>query len=322
MHLKMNFMTRVLVVFALIAVVKCAEKNQLSKILKVLEQDKNVKSFVENFGGNFKKAATMSLIMGTSNTAKRMELNILRLIQDIVKLFQANNMPKVMQKYQKIQDTIQRDKKSLDILNNALSLALQSKTLREYRQALSKLSNDDTSKSTKKVPKDKKQLMQQLYADVTNHIDFLRKNSANVQDMLKSVQKKSLKHLEISSTPSTTTTTKKTQIMPIKDIFKHETHNLLPLYVWTVPNYQLESFYQRFRRQNEVDDVTEKNNEEEFGSNDVEDEDGDAFGGGGGLVGLIGNLSGGEGGSDVGALVGVLSGVISNIFGVNFNFNF
>jgi hypothetical protein len=321
----MNFTTRFLIFCAIVAIAKCAERSQLSKVLKVLEKDKNVRNFVENFDGNFRKAATKSLIMGTKITAKRMEVNILKLLRDIIKSFQIDNMPKAMQKYQKIRDTIERDKKSLDILNNALSLALQQKTLREYRQTLGKLSNDDTTKNFKIIPKDKKQLMQQLYDDVSNHINFLRKNEAkNVQDTLESVQKKSLKKSEISSTPATTTTTKKSEITSINDIFKHETHNLLPLYVhmpiWTVPSY--ESFYQRFRRQNDGDDVNANNeneidvkNEEEFGKDDEEETD--AFGGGGGLVGLIGNLSGGEGGSDVGALVGVLSGVISNIFGVS-----
>lgn len=321
----MNFTIRILIICALVAIVKSAENVQLSKILKVLEKDKNVKNFVENIGGNFRKAATTSLIMGTKITAKRMEVNILKLIRDIVKAFQIDNMPQAMQKYQKIQDTIERDKKSLEILNNALSLALQTKTLREYRQALNKLSNEETTKDFKIIPKDKKQLMQKLYTDVNEHLNFLRKNAAaTVRDTLESGQKKSSKNTEISSTPSTTTTTKKSEITSINDIFKHETHNLLPLYVhmpvWTVPSYA-ESFYQRFRRQNDDDDINVNNeigekNEEEFG-NENDESEGDAFGGGGGLVGLIGSLSGGEGGSDVGALVGVLSGVISNIFGVS-----
>lgn len=320
----MNFVIRVFVFCALISIVKSAEKNQLSRILKTLENDKNFRNFVENFGGNFQNAAKKSLIMGTTITAKRMEINILKLIRDIVKAFQVDNMTQAMQKYQKIQDTIERDKKSLEILNNALSLALQTKSLREYRQTLNKLSNDEMTKNFKIIPKDKKQLMQQLYVDVNNHLNYLRKiMHATDQETLKSIQKKKFKKLEISSTPSTTTTTTmKSATTSINDIFKHD--NLMPLLlvrmpIWTFPSYT-ESFYQRFRRQNDGDDVKVENeigekNEEEFGNED--EEEGDVFGGGGGLVGLIGNLSGGEGGSDVGALVGVLSGVISNIFGVS-----
>lgn len=317
----MSFVVRLLIFCSLILIAS-SENAKLSKIVKVLESDKNVKNFMTNF----KEVAKLGIIMGTSKTAKKMEINILELLRDFIKTFKGFNLNKAVQKFQKIGDTIERDKKSIEILNNAMSLALEMKSLREYRQALNKMSSDDNKINTRYIPKDKKGLMQQLKTDVNGHVEFLRKNAAlTLQNTLESIKqkKKNGEKSEISSTPTTITAVTTTTITSINDIFKHEILDLPQLFIrWPLlPNYH-DSFYQRFRRQNEaenevdtkIESSKEKKDEEEFGIDD--EEEGDAFSGGGGLVGLIGSLSGGEGGSDVGALVGALSGVITNLFGV------
>lgn len=335
----MTFVIRSLFFYSLIVIGLSDSANvQLNKIVKILEKDKNVKSFMKNFENNFKDIATLGLVMGTSKTAKRMEINILELLRNFIQSLQGSAMPRAIHNYQKIEDTIERDKKAIEILNNAMSLALDMKSLREYRQALNKISNEvenaTNKQNTRFIPKDKKQLMQHAQSHVDSHIELLRKNVAStLQRTVESMQKtKKKEKSEISSTPpatTTTTTTSQTNVMSLNDIFKHETLNLPQLYIsmplWSlpttiIPNYHhVESFYHRFRRQNDENgensiDGDEKNEEkeEEFGN----EEEGDALSGGGGLVGLIGSLSGGEGGSDVGALVGALSGVITNLFGV------
>lgn len=319
----MSLVIRAVIFCSLIAIAS-SENAKLNKIVKVLESDKNVK----NFMNNFKEVAKLGLIMGTSKSAKKMEINILELLRDFIKTFQNFNIFKAVQKFQRIEDTIERDKKSIEILNNAMELALEMKSLREYRQTLNKMSGDDTAANklnTRHIPKDKKRLMKQLQSDVNSHVEFLRKNAAStLQNTLVSMQKKKEKS-EISSTPPTITVVT-TTITSINDIFKHDSLDLPQVYIRIWPNYhRVESFYQRFRRQNEeaaneVDGNSskeKKEGEEEFAIDvEEEEEEGDALSGGGGLVGLIGSLSGGEGGSDVGALVGALSGVITNLFGV------
>lgn len=319
----MSLVIRAVIFCSLIAIAS-SENAKLNKIVKVLESDKNVK----NLMNNFKEVAKLGLIMGTSKSAKKMEINILELLRDFIKTFQNFNIFKAVQKFQRIEDTIERDKKSIEILNNAMELALEMKSLREYRQTLNKMSGDDTAANklnTRHIPKDKKQLMNQLQSDVNSHVEFLRKNAAStLQNTLVSMQKKKEKS-EISSTPPTITVVT-TTITSINDIFKHDSLDLPQIYMPIWPNYHhVESFYQRFRRQNEeaaneVDGNSskeKKEGKEEFAIDvEEEEEEGDALSGGGGLVGLIGSLSGGEGGSDVGALVGALSGVITNLFGV------
>lgn len=332
----MSFVIRALIFCSLI-VIASSGSVKLNKIVKVLENDKNVK----NFMSNFKEVGKLGLIMGTSKAAKKMEINILELLRDFIKTIQGFNLTKAVQKFQRIEDTIERDKKSIEILNNAMSLALEMKSLREYRQTLNKMLNDDNTEnkiSTRHIPKDKKRLMQQLQKDVNSHVEFLRKNAAlTMQNTLESIQQKNKKKTmkeksEISSTPPTIAAVT-TTITSINDIFKHEALDLPQLYIrmpiWSlIPNYHvMESFYQRFRRQNEeaaneVDgestkEVKKEGEEEDFGIDD--EEEGDTLSMGGGLVGLIGSLSGGEGGSDVGALVGAISGVITNLFGVTIN---
>jgi len=281
---------------------------QVSDILQKIQNTSNVKDLMTNLQKNIKRAATMGIIMGTAKTARKMETNILLLIHEFIKALQGSNMRQVIKKFQKIEDTIERDKKAMEILTSAMNVAMETKTNSDYRQALNKISNDisksDKSQQQKIIPKDKKGLMKQAQNDVNSHLQFLRKTlNATVHETITHMQQPKKKS-EISSTPSSITSSLDSHT---NDIFKHETYNLPLLYIrmpiWPVHQSNLESFY-RFRRQND-DDVTANaidgdspdENEKVEGENDEDEEFGDGLDapiGGGGLAGLIAGLSGGE----------------------------
>lgn len=279
----------------------------VSDILQKIKNASNVKDLMTNLQKNIKRAATMGIIMGTANTARKMETNILLLIHEFIKALQGSNMRQAIKKFQKIEDTIERDKKAMEILTSAMNVAMETKTNSDY-QALNKISNDisktDKSQQQKIIPKDKKGLMKQAQNDVNSHLQFLRKTlNATVHEAITHMQQPKKKS-EISSTPSSITSSLDSHT---NDIFKHETYNLPLLYIrmpiWPVHQSNLESFY-RFRRQND-DDVTANaidgdsldENEKVEGENDEDEEFGDGLDapiGGGGLAGLIAGLSGGE----------------------------
>ncbi|KAL7026628.1 hypothetical protein ACKWTF_005107 [Chironomus riparius] len=301
----------------------------VSEILQKIQNASNVKDLMTNLQKNIKRAATMGIFMGTAKTARKMETNILILIHEFIKTIQGSNMRQAIEKFQKIEDTIERDKKAMEILTRAMNVAMDTKIIKDYRQALNKVSKDisksDKSQPQKIIPRDKKELMKQAQNDVNNHLLFLRKTmNATVHETITHMQQPKKKS-EISSTPSSITSSLDSHA---KDIFEHETYNLPLLYIrmpiWPVHQRNLESFY-RFRRQNGNDatgntiggDIP-NDNEKVEGENDEEEEFGDGLDppiGGGGLAGLIAGLSGGEEGSDVGALVGALSGVVTSLFG-------
>jgi hypothetical protein len=281
----------------------------VSEILQTLQNGSNVKDLMTILQKNIKRVASMGIIMGTAKTARKMETNILLLIHEFIKALQGSNMRPAIKMFQKIEDTIERDKKAMEILTSAMNVAMETKTISDYRQALNKISNDisksDKSQQQQKIiPKDKKGLMKQAQNDVNSHLQFLRKTlNATVHDTITHMQQPKKKS-EISSTPSSITSSLDSHA---KDIFQHETYNLPLLYIrmpiWPVHQSNLESFY-RFRRQND-DDVTANaidgdsptENEKVEGENDEDEEFGDGLDapiGGGGLAGLIAGLSGGE----------------------------
>jgi hypothetical protein len=312
------FFTVQILIFATLAAVLSASVNKssvkginITEIIEIIERDKNVQNLMDNL----KRQAIIGVAIGTEKAVKSMEKNLFKLIQDLVMSFHNLNMNRLMKKYQKIQETMDRDKKSISLLTNAMDLATNSKTIREYRQALNMIANNETSVPDRHrvFPKDKKQLMRQMHSNVNDHLISIRENvGASVQKIFSSMQHK--KKSEIGSAPVTVTSAENNN-----DILEHETHDLPQFYVrmpvWPIYQFDVESFY-RFRRQNDnaVDnDVNKDGSEEEFVDNPLGPD-------GGGIAGLIASLSGGESGSDVGALVGALSGVISNLFGVNFQF--
>lgn len=277
-----------------------------NKISKIIANDKKIKDLTENIQKNLKNIATMGIMMGTAKTARKMETNILLLVHEFIKILQRGNMKQAANKFQKIEDTIERDKKSIEILSNTMNLAMKTKTLREYRQALHKISSAEKVSSEKKqliIPKDKRNLMKQLQTDVGEHLKFLRKKiDSTMHETISNVNQQKKKLEKVSSTSSTVTLPFNSNTHA-NDIFKYETYDLPQLYIRMpiLPIHQrnVESFY-RFRRQNDDDimDNNIENGQESSSGDDEEFGDGlDAPDGGGGIVGLIGNLSGGEGGN-------------------------
>lgn len=295
----------------------------LSELIRVLQSNPNVQNGVSQLQQNFKRAATMGLMLGTVQVEKKMEVNVMKLLNEFLRNLQKSNTAAAIKKMKEIETTIYRDKQAIEILKNAMDLAMKTKTIRDYREALNKVAKADATSKNQKPKKTKeidKKMVKELQSNVQSHLKLMHnKVDASVRQTISSMGGK--KKSEIVSTPPTVTSpnTHMTDIFNRDIVRLPQFHVQLP--IWS-PVYQLdvESFY-RFRRQND----DEKEDENEQSGNKVEDskeneeeEFEDALGppaNNGGLAGLIASLSGGEGGSDVGALIGAISGVVTKLFG-------
>ena len=269
------------------------------------------------------QAATMGILMGTIKTEEKMEKNLLGLILELFQTYQKINNKEIGNKIKIIEDTMERDKRAIQILNNALNLAMKSKTVDEYRSELNKIAFENshlknagqTDFQVKKESKDK--IMKSFKSDVIKHMTFLRKIVGDtVEKTMKNMEKDKkevlpIKKVQILHKPFIIPT-KEDQILNQNQFQVPEIS--IPMQYWPFTQLDFESF-QRFRRQN-----VDKNQNQETAEAESENEgdlefENNPVSGNGGLPGLIASLSGGEEGSDIGALVGALSGVISNLFG-------
>jgi hypothetical protein len=266
------------------------------KLLRTLQRNPNIQSGFSNLQHNLKRAATTGVMIGTIKAEKKMESNLIKLVNEVVASLQKSNIQEASNKLKKIEVTMERDKKAVEILRNAMDLSLKTQNTHDHPQAaLKKVKKDDSTNKTQKnnkklkISSDKTAMMKELNSKIQNHLKFMRdKVGLAVQETMKSIAVK--KKSEISSTPATITS----QSIHMNDIFNRDTAQLPQFHVqvplWPVYPFDVESFY-RFRRQNDV----EKDEKENQVMNESEEEDfDDGFGpptnngGGGGFAGLLG----------------------------------
>lgn len=290
----------------------------VSELIKVLQRNPNFQKNFSNLNQSIKNAATYGIMLGTVKVEEQMELNILKLLSEFIRNIQKPNMKSAVNKLKDIETAMERDNVAIEVLKTSMDFATKTKTLREYRQALSKMGSDDVKSKYTNIQKPKRSknqmtMVSELHQNIQNHLKLMRdKVGATVQQTMKSISSKK-KKLEIGSTPPTITSLD----TRMHNSFNSETAHFPQLHVQMPmgPVYRIdvESFY-RFRRQNNGNGEESKNQVDK--ENDENFDDGlPSPAGNGGIGGLIASLSGGEGGSDVGALIGAISGVITNLFG-------
>lgn len=312
--------------------------------MRALRNDPNVMKLLKSVQQNFLRATIKGLALGTVKTEKRMELNLLKLLNDFVVTSRESNDPiDIANKLKVIEKTMRRDKQSLEILSNAMDLAKRAKNIRDYRQTMKDLTKNSTKIDqicTKfridKTNYDVEKMINELHGRIKQHLQMMREkvqhsnDDLHVNSNLPKIQqqqqqqkrKEKLSHV-IGSTP--------TNLISFDDIRLNETPKQPQLYVrmpinsnyyyWPLHQPQtsipLESFY-RYRRQqnnnNEDETMKAKQTEDEEGEFDDEFTSSNGNGGDGGLLGIIAGLSSPEG-ADVGALAGLISTVVTNLLG-------
>ena len=288
-----------------------------NELIKGLQKNSDVQKRVSILQHTLKDAATAGIMLGTINVEKQMEQNLLGLLKDFYKKVQSLNMKAASEKLKEIQKSIKRDNHAIEILKSCMDLALGTKNIREYRQALQKFVTDDCDKNQKKIAlkteKFNQEMIVKLQENVNNHLFHIRDEvNKTVQEAMKKMG--SNKRPEKSST-SIAITPQGTYMNEIfhRDII-HLPHYSIEMPIWPLHKFELESFY-RIRRQNEKESSENVENQEKSSKEEDFEDALESTSSNGGLAGLIASLSGGDGGSDVGALVGAISGVVTNLFG-------
>jgi hypothetical protein len=262
---------------------------------------------------NLRRAATMGIGFGMVKVHKIMESNVLKLFENFIKTVRNSKSSDsvAMTKLKELKKTMKRDKYAMNILHNAMDFAMNTKSVRNYRQTLKKMAFDEKTKRLDKSM-DLNMDVKIVQSNVETHLKFMRDKIGSVRKALEKVE--SNKKPKISFTSAKPATQHPSHM---NGIFNRDIVRLPQLRVPMIYEIDVESFY-RFRRQNEEDsDDSNKIDAKESQEENFDDNSGPPSGaGGGGIGGLIASLSGGgEGGSDVGALVGAISGVITNLFG-------
>lgn len=298
----------------------------LRTIIELIKNIHNPRNNLTKTQKTLQQATTMGILMGTIKTEEKMEKNLIGLILELFQTYQKINNKEIGNKIQVIEETMERDKRAIQILNNALNLAMKSKTVDEYRNELNKIASENSHSNnvgqinSKLKIKSRDNLMKGFKLDVIKHMTYLR-------DSVEDTAGRTMKNFELN----------KKEVLPVKagqidqkltihptvdyqfnQILKQNQFQIqeitIPMQYWPFTEFDFESL-QRYRRQNvdqnqnqvTVDVDLEKDEDLKFEDNPTP--------GNGGFAGLLASLSGGDEGSDVGALVGALSGVISNLFG-------
>ncbi|CAO1406843.1 unnamed protein product [Diamesa hyperborea] len=268
----------------------------------------------------------MGILMGTIKTEEKMEKNLLGLVLELFQTYNKINNKEIGNKIKLIEETMERDKRAIQILNNALNLAMKSKTVDEYRNELNKIASEDShSKNGEQVNfklkmKSRDKLMKGFKLDVIKHMTYLR-------DSVGDTAGRTMKNFEMNKKKvlpvQVVQIDQKLAILPNVEEHFNEMLKLnqfqipeitIPMQYWPFTQLDFESL-QRFRRQNVDQNQNQVTVDVDLGTDeDLEFED-NPTPGNGGFAGLLASLSGGDEGSDVGALVGALSGVVSNLFG-------
>lgn len=252
----------------------------VGNLLRTLQTDSNVIKLLRNVQSNLLNAAVTGLAMGSLTTEKRMESNLLILLNDFAKTArESKDMSKLADKLKVIDQTMYRDRKSMDILVNAMDLVASGKASRDFRQTMTNLSKDKseykaahlrfTNNKTnnnnvenmindlhERIKQHLKLMREKVSASRSSAIENLRRNSPAKQQPSKSTSltfppaavnsngKEKLSLVIGGSTPSSPTFASSAVAANddnrLNEIFNHNTHQWLPqLYVQMPINYYL-----------------------------------------------------------------------------------
>lgn len=266
----------------------CAPRNQLridpgtisavGNLFRTLQNDSNVMKLLRNVQSNFLNVAITGLAMGSLSTEKRMESNLLILLNDFAKTArESNDTSKVAEKMKAIEKIMYRDRKSMEILVNAMDLVSKGKASRDFGQTMKNISKNKSEfkitnfRFTNKTNNNVENMINDLHERIKQHlklmrekvnlssnsaIENLRRNSPTKQQQqsksspltfpataANSNGKEKLSLVIGGSTPPSLTSASSIAAnddIHLNEIFNHNTHHWLPqLYVQMPINYYL-----------------------------------------------------------------------------------
>lgn len=278
--------------------------NTLRTVLRILEGSSLFQNQVSKLRENVRDAAILGIMMGSLNAESRMEKSAEMRMKNLTENLQSSK-PKVTKEIKEIELKMKRDRTSVNILMCAMEFVSKSRNFKDCMDAAR--NNDKLTVTTTLKPQQNKKVSQvtsEMQAKIRESYDSMRNDIvASIRETIKDVDRPKV---GLAPTPIHSYGT------VVNDKFL-QLESPLQVYFADFD----ETF--RFKRLNkEKKTAEEQKDKKSERQEEADEEDFDVTTvatSGGGLAGLIANLSGGEGGSDVGALVGAISGVVVNLFG-------
>uniref|UniRef100_A0A1A9UEE2 Uncharacterized protein n=1 Tax=Glossina austeni TaxID=7395 RepID=A0A1A9UEE2_GLOAU len=292
----------------------------------------------------------LGIVNGIKEVEKQMEKHLIIELNDFLSNTDMSDRETVLPRIEKIEQQLQRDQKALEILVHSMDLAMKKKHVKTYKKDLydmlrsvrreNRTFNENIEISDiignlrKNILKQIDMMQNVVDTKVNRTVDYLIKN-ANINEIIARAGKLQIKKRNAEIDESARVEMLETMSSEFKMCRGSE---LLDGGCGKLGSRQ-NTCCRRSNRKNNVSphapselvnagtndtniintNSTTHAKQVDADSGELDDDDFDTDGaqpgGGGGVVGLIGSLSGGEGGSDIGALIGALTGVISNIFG-------
>lgn len=197
-------------------------------ISAVFEDIKKLKS--KKSDDEIRRIATVGILSGAINVERNMNEHLAVLSRDFFKNFNSATAEDNMEKLYNLEQTMERDKRAMEILGNALDYAIHSKSYEQYKEDMeaiarsseisslelakkkfsTQMRSDKTSKG-EKVGKLLKQSMD-LQSELTKRMQDVRssinKHIYTVHSELKSREKKTINYLKMNKNAPPKTTTK------------------------------------------------------------------------------------------------------------------
>lgn len=123
------------------------QSGDLSNITMVEENISNFMVHYRKLRGNTSDAAmrllvTLGLVSGALKVEDAMKANLNRIASDMFVNFNASTPKENMQKLLRIEETMERDRASIDILESILAFARNAKNLAEFQKDMQKISKE------------------------------------------------------------------------------------------------------------------------------------------------------------------------------------
>lgn len=175
-----------------------------------------------------RRIATAGILAGAIRVERNMNKHLAELTQDFFKKFNSSTPEDNMEKLFDLEQTMERDKRAMEILGNALDFAINSKSYEEYKEDMdviarsseismlelakkkfsAQMTTHNTTKGQKvgKLLKNSHDLKSELNKRVQEVRSSINKHIYSVHSMLQSREKKTIKYLkENHATPKPTT---------------------------------------------------------------------------------------------------------------------
>lgn len=199
------------------------QKIDVSAVFEDIKRLKGKKSMDE-----IRRIATVGILAGAIEVERDMNDHLAAMTKDFFKNFNSSTPEDNMEKLFNLEQTMERDKRAMEILGNALDFAINTKSYEEYKENVEQIAKnteisllelakkkfstqmirDKTPKGEKvgKLLKQSNELQSELAKRMQDVRSSINKHMYTIHSMLKNRERKTINYLKMNNPPPKTTT--------------------------------------------------------------------------------------------------------------------